>query len=190
MIDKNLTLADYGVTLRRLTHDKIEMLRQWRNDPKIQQFMVYQEYITPEMQEKWFERINNNNNFYFIIEYADREVGMINIKDVDYEKKTGENGVFIFEDKYRSTDLSYRSFLVMYDWIFIANCFIDSAYAHVQRINTSSIRLGEFLGSKTILELSTEKLLYTLIKRDDYINNENRYRFLKRWFFFNNNKQN
>ena len=50
------------------------------------------------MQEKWFEKINNDNNFYFIIEYEGREVGMINIKDVDYEKRTGEPGMFLYDD--------------------------------------------------------------------------------------------
>ncbi len=46
-MDDNLILENYGVRLKRLTHDKIELLRQWRNDPKIQQYMFYREYITP-----------------------------------------------------------------------------------------------------------------------------------------------
>ena len=98
MIDQNLTLTGYGVTLRRLTHDKIEKLRQWRNDPKIQQYMNYREYITSEMQERWFQTINNDNNLYFIIEYEGKEVGIINIKDIDYENKRGERGIFIYDD--------------------------------------------------------------------------------------------
>ena len=49
---ENLVIEGYGVKLKRLTHDKIELLRQWRNDPKIQQYMIYREEITPEMQEK------------------------------------------------------------------------------------------------------------------------------------------
>ncbi len=46
-MDDNLILENYGVRLKQLTHDKIELLRQWRNDPKIQQYMFYREYITP-----------------------------------------------------------------------------------------------------------------------------------------------
>ena len=29
--------------------------------------MEYKDYITPEMQSAWFRKINNDNNFYFII---------------------------------------------------------------------------------------------------------------------------
>ena len=63
--------------MRRLTHDKIEMLRQWRNDPKIQQHMFYREYITPEMQERWFANLDQHTNFYFIVEYDGKEIGLI-----------------------------------------------------------------------------------------------------------------
>lgn len=97
---QDLVLEGYGVKLKRLTHDKIELLRQWRNDPKIQQYMIYRETITPEMQEKWFQKINNDHNFYFIIEYEGKEIGCVNIKDVDYEKKCGEPGIFIYDDRY------------------------------------------------------------------------------------------
>jgi hypothetical protein len=118
MNNQTLVLKGYGVTLKRLTHDKIELVRNWRNDPKIQQTMFFQDYITPEMQEKWFSRINNENNYYFIVAYNDEEIGLINIKDIDYEKKTGETGVFIYEDRYLGTDISYRAHLVMFDYVF------------------------------------------------------------------------
>lgn len=45
MVPSDLQLNGYGITMRRLTKDKIELLRQWRNDPKIRQYMIYQEYI-------------------------------------------------------------------------------------------------------------------------------------------------
>ena len=85
-----MILEGYGVKLYRLTEEKIELLRRWRNDPKIQQYMGYREHITSEMQKAWFERINNDNNYYFIIEYEGKEIGCINIKDIDYVKKTCE----------------------------------------------------------------------------------------------------
>ena len=37
----------YGITLKRLTVDKIELVRNWRNDPKISQYMEFRDYITP-----------------------------------------------------------------------------------------------------------------------------------------------
>ena len=144
-MEQNLTLTGYGVTLRRLTHDKIEMLRQWRNDPKIQQFMVYREYITPEMQEKWFEKINNDNNFYFIIEYEGREVGMINIKDVDYEKKTGEPGIFLYDDSLWNSDVGMRVSLCFDEFIW-DTLKLESTYCHVLAANKRAMQFNMLFG--------------------------------------------
>lgn len=141
----NLILQDYGVTLRRLTHDKIEMLRQWRNDPKIQQFMFYREKITPEMQEKWFQNVNNDNNFYFIIEYQSKEIGLIDIKDIDYEKKCGEPGLFIYADEYLNSDVAIRASLCMDDWVWDS---LGLNYQHIEvvRTNIQAIKYNRMLG--------------------------------------------
>ena len=69
-----IKLEKYGVTLKQLTHDKIELVREWRNDPKISQYMEYREYITSEMQEKWFEETNNDKNYFFLIEFEGKEI--------------------------------------------------------------------------------------------------------------------
>ena len=49
-----MKLEKYGICLEKLTHDKIELVRRWRNHPKIRRYMEFREEITPEMQEKWF----------------------------------------------------------------------------------------------------------------------------------------
>ena len=73
----------YGITLTRLREDDIELVRKWRNSPGIQQYMEYREFITEEMQKKWFESINNLQNFYFIIEYENKKIGLINTSNID-----------------------------------------------------------------------------------------------------------
>ncbi len=68
-----MKLTKYGITLNRLREDDIELLRQWRNSPQINQFMEYRGNITPEMQRDWFRSVDNFDNFYFIIEYQGEE---------------------------------------------------------------------------------------------------------------------
>lgn len=112
------TLSNYGVTLRLLTHDKIEMLRQWRNHPKIQKYMEYRDEITPEMQERWFQRISTSGkDFYYIIEYKGRDIGCINIRDVNFEKGEGEPGIFIWDDECWGTDIPARASFCMADFV-------------------------------------------------------------------------
>lgn len=164
-MDQNLTLKGYGVTLRRLTHDKIEMLRQWRNDPKIQQFMIYRDYITPEMQEKWFERINNDNNFYFIIEYEGREVGLINIKDVDYEKKTGEPGMFLYDDNLWNLDVGMRASLCHSDFVW-DTLGLETMYIHVLASNTRALQYNLLFGYEVVPGYEQEENKMLIITRE------------------------
>lgn len=186
MNNQNLVLEGYGVTLKRLTHDKIELVRNWRNNPKIQQTMFFQDYITPEMQEKWFSRINNENNYYFIVEYNNEEIGLINIKDIDYEKKTGETGVFIYEDRYLGTDISYRAHLVMFDYVFNV-LKLENTFAHIRKENKVAIRFSVFLGAIRLEQKynSTDCEIYK-ITRDKYFINKNRERFIMKYIKLNN----
>jgi hypothetical protein len=78
-----------GLVAERLKEKDIELIRQWRNSDTIRKNMLYQEIITPEKQLKWFHSINNFNNFYFIVEYKGRKVGLVNIKDVNEAIKMG-----------------------------------------------------------------------------------------------------
>lgn len=181
-MEENLVLEGYGVTLRRLTHDKIEMLRQWRNDPKIQQHMFYREYITPEMQERWFANLDQHTNFYFIVEYDGMEIGLINVKNVDYEKRYGESGVFIYEDKYLNTDVAYRAHLVMFDYMYEV-LKLDYTYSHMLPDNSRAVRFMEFLGGVVVERHGTS--LYCELHAEKYLNNKNRLRFIQRWNHFN-----
>ena len=181
MIDSNLTLTDYGITLRRLTHDKIEMVRQWRNDPKIQQYMIFRDYITPEMQEKWFQKVNNDNNLYFIIEYEKLDVGLINVKDIELDEGIGEGGIFIYDDRFLNKDISYRAHILLLDFFFEI-LGLNGITSEIFLSNERAIRFAQFLGSKFLRYVdSSESIGYFMLSREDYLNNKNREHFKKRW---------
>ena len=144
-MDNNLVLTNYGVTLRRLTHDKIEMLRQWRNDPKIQQYMFYKEYITPEMQEQWFANLDPRCNYYFIIEYKGEEVGCVNIRDIDWETKTGEPGIFIYADDCLNSDVGARANLCLKDFIW-NELKLETITTEVVRTNKRALQMSRAMG--------------------------------------------
>ena len=185
-----MKISNYDVSLELLTENKIEMIRQWRNDPKIQQYMEYRETITPEMQKKWFDKLNNGkDNFYFILQYKGEDIGLINVKDIDYEKKTGESGIFIYQDKFLNTDISYRAHLVMFDYFF-DNLALESLYSHVLQTNKRAQRFTLFLGGFLAdNQESVDNQLY-IISKDAYKNNKNRIRFVERYNLMKNKNQN
>lgn len=141
-----IVLQDYGVTLKQLTHDKIEMVRCWRNDPKIQKYMEFRDEITPEMQENWFRKISSGNtDYYFIIEAEGVEIGLINIRSIDYEKKAGEPGIFIWDDNFLNSDYSFRSSLCLLDFVF-DELGLDYVVSHIMRDNKRAIDFNLFWG--------------------------------------------
>lgn len=100
-----MIISKYNIRFLRLQEEDIELVRQWRNHPSIKKYMVYREHITMDMQKKWFESINNNQNLYFIIEYKGKKIGLINGKDINWEEKTMETGIFIWNKYYRKTHI-------------------------------------------------------------------------------------
>lgn len=108
----------YGIKLVRLEADKIEMLRQWRNTPEIVKNMEFQEFITPGMQAKWFDKINNINNFYFLIKTGKELVGMIHLSNIDYNMKKAESGIFISHRSYINTTTPVLASFTLLDFAF------------------------------------------------------------------------
>ena len=144
-----MVIEKYGVRLKKLSIDKIELVRNWRNDPKINQFMDFKDYITEKMQLTWFNKINNIHNFYFIIEVDSIEVGLVNIKDIDYEKSLGETGIFIYEDSYLNTDLSFRAILCANDYYF-DTLNMNILLGRVIKNNKRAVRFNKALGSTEV----------------------------------------
>lgn len=111
-------LQKFGITLRRLGTADLELVREMRNSDGISRFMLYKQHITCEMQQKWFKSIDNTNNFYFIIEYLGEKIGLVNDKDIDWENKTSEGGLFIWDERYRNSIIP----------LFVSVCIIEMAF--------------------------------------------------------------
>lgn len=161
-----MEISKYGVTLRRLTVDKIEMIRQWRNDPKIVKFMEYKEFITPEMQEVWFEKINNEQNYFFLIIVDNQEIGLINVKDIDSRQLEGEAGIFIYDDNYYNSTVSFQASFALYDFCF-DTLRLDRVVAHMLKENKRAIKFNKLIGYKIVSgQDDVKNQLYCLIKSD------------------------
>ena len=167
-----MKITKYGVTLVRLTEDKIELVRNWRNDPKIAQYMEFKEYITPEMQLEWFNKINNDNNYFFLIEYEEKEIGLINVRDINSIEKVGEGGIFIFDDNCLNSDISFRASLCLNDFGF-ETLLLKKMKAHILRNNKRAIQFNKLMGYK-LAENQDGNLnqLYYLIEEEYNIKKE------------------
>lgn len=96
--------ARYADTyLRPLKNEDIENLRLWRNDKQATRFLRPLDYITPEMQAKWFDSyLKNESEITFaIIEDKDlnRMVGSVAIYEINRTNHTAEIGKIQIGDK-------------------------------------------------------------------------------------------
>jgi plasmid maintenance system antidote protein VapI len=142
-----MKLIRYGITLRRITLDDIEKVRVARN--AIRHLMQYQEYITPEMQLKWFKSIDNTNNFYYIIEYKNEDTGLIHEKNTSVKPgerfENSEGGIFMFDKKYHASPIPVLSALILIEKGFFIFGDLESVI-HIVRNNEAAIRFNKALG--------------------------------------------
>lgn len=100
-----MIVEKYGIQLKKITIEDIELIRTKRNSENISSKMIYRDYISEEQQKKWFESINNFDNFYYLIFCNQQPIGLINDRNLDWENLTSEAGLFIWEDSYLKTTI-------------------------------------------------------------------------------------
>ena len=147
-----MIITRYGIRLERVRKEHIEMIRLWRNDPKIRDHMFFKSDITPDMQRDWFNAVNNDLNFYFLITTDTEPLGLISISAIDYEHNKAFAGLFIYDDNSLSTDIPVRASLCLLD-IFFAYTSITTIYAKVRDTNLVADQYNTALGFEKIKKI-------------------------------------
>lgn len=168
-----MKFTKYGIILRRVLECDIELIRTWRNSKNIRNTMQFREFITPEMQAEWFKKINTNSSLYYVIEYENKLIGLVNDKHIDWEKKTSEAGMFIWDTSYQNN----------YTPLLVSLCCLDTSffflswngfYASILKNNQRAIEYNKSMGFELIADKAeTENAVYFL-KRESYYHKINR----------------
>lgn len=151
-----------GIQIERLQETDIELVRQWRNSSFVRQHMNYRKHISPEMQLKWFRSIDNFNNFYFILRHKNLKVGLGDIKNVNWDERSGEAGVFIAKKTYLASFLPVVGALTLSELVF--RIFkLERIYSQVRSDNKRAIKFNKLFGYKRVEgEEDKESQLYYL----------------------------
>ncbi|MCB9188348.1 MAG: GNAT family N-acetyltransferase [Flavobacteriales bacterium] len=161
----SLILQQYGITLKRVEEEDIELIRKWRNHPSIKKRMAYKKKISELEQKKWFASINNKYNYYFMIMIDNQSIGVINCKDTSVEEKYGEGGIFIWEEKFIQTPTPFIASMILLDYIF--NCIEigNISFIRILSDNQPAIRYNRYLGYiKAPKQENIKNQLYVLTK--------------------------
>lgn len=140
-----IVLNKYDIQLEPLNTDSLETLRKWRNSASVSQFMEYKKEISKEEQLLWFSKIDPKKEYYFIIKKDDFSVGMIHINKINPESKSAEVGLFIGEENFQGTGISFAASLNLLDFAF-DKLNLDEVFAKVNNANKNALLYNSFLG--------------------------------------------
>ena len=164
-----LSIQQYGIKLIRLSEKDIEMVRCWRNQSDINNYMEYKNYITPIMQKEWFKSIHNKFNYYFVIEFEGIQVGLINAKNYIPEQGFGEGGIFIADKKYELSFAAVLATLCILNFVFFTLKICKTSMVRILRTNERAIHYNKLIGYRLLPnQENTFNQLYKLTI-EDYI---------------------
>ncbi|MDT8411157.1 MAG: GNAT family N-acetyltransferase [Vicingaceae bacterium] len=126
--------------------------------------MIYKKRISMWRQKRWFKSINNMYNYYFLIQYNGDFIGLVNGKDADFENKTMEGGIFIWDSNYWDTHIPMLATIIMHDCSFFISNF-KTLSAKIVNKNKNAINFNLSLGYKIITQ-QTDISLMKLTKED------------------------
>ncbi|QQS27685.1 MAG: GNAT family N-acetyltransferase [Sphingobacteriales bacterium] len=167
--------TQYGIKLSLIQETDIELIRNWRNNPAINRYMEYRNFITAEMQAEWFLNINNIQNFFFIIEHNEQKVGLISTSKINIQTKTAECGIFIWHEQSVGSHVPVFAVLAMLNFVFYF-LPVNTTCIKVHRENFKARRYNEALGYQPLTKTGIGENLflhYELTKENYLLNTEN-----------------
>ena len=151
----------FGIQLRSIKQTDLELMRSWRNADHVRKAMFYQDKISEEQQLMWFQNLANSD-CYLMILIDENPAGICNVKEIDWESRSGEAGVFIGEKQFLNSLLAVSSVIAMMDTFF--NQFGFTKLKATVRANRPDLILfNEQLGYQIVSE-DEEKVLLEITK--------------------------
>lgn len=157
-----------SIILKQITLSDLEMIRQWRNSTSVNQYMEYRDYITPEMQQQWFRKINNEQHLYFLITVNQKAIGLIYGADINWRKNmVGNAGIFIAREEDLENSYALEASVLINDWAFSIG--IETIFIKILRNNKRAILYNKAMG-------------YQLLAAQDHLYNQHYYLHRDNWY--------
>lgn len=105
--------------LTKISIEDLELIMNWRMKPEITKYMYTDPILTLENQKKWFDSIQNDNSVkYWIIEYNQVKIGLINLYDIDYKNRRCSWAYYIGDTSFRGKGIGTMLECNIYDYVF------------------------------------------------------------------------
>ncbi len=154
-----MQITKYGVNLESITEDDLELIRNWRNSEHVRQNMKFKEIITSEMQANWFKQLEKEKNIYFVIAKDSHKIGVVNLKDINWEISTAEAGIFIGEIEHLNTLTPILATICIMEFAFEI-LSLKWLRAKISSSNVKTILFNESIGYKKRIKESGDDFQY------------------------------
>jgi RimJ/RimL family protein N-acetyltransferase len=139
------------VDLRKVEFNDIEKIRNWRNSELIRNVSHAKDYITADMQKKWFETASTfENQFHWIIVINGVDAGYAAIKYIDLKSASCEfSSLYIGEPAFLLNGAGAWAEYKVIDYVFLNFPFVNKIYCEVLALNKKVIQLHKRFGFST-----------------------------------------
>jgi RimJ/RimL family protein N-acetyltransferase len=152
-----------NLQLQLISKSDLEMVRGWRNEQYVAEFMEFRKIISEEDQQYWFNNLNKECNLYFKILVDKEPIGLINLKEINWEKGTAEAGIFVGNKNFIGGISPMFSILILMKTAF--KCFIlNELFAKISKKNINAINFNRQLGYQYYSTVNDEFDLYNCKK--------------------------
>ncbi|MDI9519091.1 MAG: GNAT family N-acetyltransferase [Erysipelotrichaceae bacterium] len=135
-----------NVDIKPITLDDTDNIVKWRNTSFVLNNFIDQNPITKESHIGYFKsRIETGKVKQFIIVCDDNDIGTIFLRDVDFEKKSAEYGIFIGEKDYLGKGIAIISSKKILDYAF-NDLKLEKVFLRVLERNANAIKSYKNIG--------------------------------------------
>lgn len=134
-----------NIRLSLVKEADLEMMRHWRNASHVNSQMEFRELINEEGQLKWFQNLDKKANLYYRINVNRLPVGIIHLKNIDWDVKTAEAGIFVGDKENLGTMSPIISIYMIMKLAFDVFQF-NELKAKIADTNSNAIEFNTLLG--------------------------------------------
>ncbi|MEK4418463.1 GNAT family N-acetyltransferase [Bacillus sp. FSL K6-0268] len=167
-------LTEESICIREIEERDIELIRNWRNQDKIRQYFLNQNYITEQQQQEWFQMYKQKkDDKMFIIEKSgakNTRIGAFAFYYIDLHKHTAEFGrLMIGEESFVGKGFGKQAVILACKYAF-EQLNIEEIYVYILTHNTKVIQLHKDIGFVIEKKNGNENTTYMVIKKQYGIN--------------------
>ena len=138
------------IVLEPIKKSDTPLIVKWRNNENVRKNFIFQETFTEEMHNHWMDtKVADGEVVQFIICLAEsgKSIGSVYFRDIDYEKKEAEYGIFIGEDEERGKGYGSEAARLALEYAFL-ELKLNSVFLRVFADNSAAVRSYKSAGFK------------------------------------------